>query len=260
VPKLSIVTTSWDDGDPRDLQVAEFLRARGLAGTFYIPIIGYDGRRTLDPEHLRSLASEGFEIGGHGASHNVLTGLQPIEIHRELRICKRRLEDIVGKRVRMFCYPKGRFNNEVMLHVKQNGYEGARTTRMFRQGLDFDPVQMPTSLVAYPNIRNLYAKNLLRGRNIRALFTYGTQLIHADSWVTVGKALFDHVLREGGVWHLYGHSWQIEEMGLWDDLKEILDYVCGRDGVLYVTNAEVLTFLAKKAAVPLRKTHPARLE
>jgi hypothetical protein len=35
----------------------------------------------------------------------------------------------------------------------------------------------------------------------------------------MGKILFDRVLKEGGVWHLFGHSWQIEEMGLWDDLK-----------------------------------------
>lgn len=46
MPRLSIMTTSWDDGDPCDLKVAELLRARGLAGTFYIPLIGYDGRRT----------------------------------------------------------------------------------------------------------------------------------------------------------------------------------------------------------------------
>jgi peptidoglycan-N-acetylglucosamine deacetylase len=250
MPRLSVVTTSWDDGDPFDLKVAELLRTRGLSGTFYIPIIGYDGRRTLEPSPLRSLVSDGFEVGGHGMSHNVLLHLSSKEIAREVGICKNRLENILGQQVRMFCYPKGRFNAEVIRHLKETGYEGARTTRMFRQELDFDPFQMPTSLVAYPNIRKLYAKNILRGRNIRGLFTYGTQIIRADNWVTVGKALFERVLRRGGVWHLYGHSWQIEEMGLWNDLKEILDYVSGREGVVYVTNAEVLTFLPEKAPPP----------
>ena len=35
-------------------------------------------------------------------------------------------------------------------------------------------------------------------------------------------------------------------MGLWDDLREILDYVSGRADILYVTNAEVLDFLPQK--------------
>jgi len=246
VPRSSIVTTSWDDGDPCDLKVAELLRARGLPGTFYFPFFGHHGRCTLEPAQLRSLASEGFEVGGHGMSHNVLPRLHSREIAREVGICKNRLEDILGKQVQMFCYPKGRFNAAVVRHVKDAGYEGARTTRMLRQTLDFDPFRMPTSLLAYPNKRKMYAKNLLKGRNIRGLFDYMTQFIRLDSWAAMGKILFDRVLKEGGVWHLYGHSWQIEEMGLWDDMKEILDYVCGREGVRYVTNGEVLTFLPEK--------------
>jgi hypothetical protein len=96
----------------------------------------------------------------------------------------------------------------------------------------------------------MYAKNLIKGRNTGGLFDYVTRLIYLESWISMGKILFDQALKEGGVWHLYGHSWQIEEMGLWDDLKEILDYVCGREGVLYLTNAEALTFLPGKTPAP----------
>jgi peptidoglycan-N-acetylglucosamine deacetylase len=252
MPRLSIVTTSWDDGDPLDMKVAELLRARALPGTFYIPIIGYDGHQTVTGDHLRSLALEGFEVGGHGMSHNMLTPLRPKEIAREVRGCKQRLEDILGEPVRMFCYPLGRFNGDVIRHVRDAGYEGARTTRMLRQGLDFDPFQMPTSLLAHPHSRRMYAKNLIRGRNIQGLFDYVTQFVRMDSWVSMAKILFDQVLKKGGVWHLYGHSWRIEEQGLWDDVKEILDYVCGREGVLYVTNGEVLTFRPEKTPRPSR--------
>lgn len=248
--KFSIVTTSWDDGDPLDLKVAELLRARDLPGTFYFAFRGHHGGRTLEPSQLRSLASEGFEVGGHSMSHSVLPQLSSKEIPREVGICKNRLEDILGKQVRMFCYPKGRFNADVIRHVKNAGYEGARTTRMLRQRLDFDPFQMPTTLLAYPHKRKMYAKNLIKGCNIRGLYDYVTRFIRLESWVSMGKILFDQVLKGGGVWHLYGHSWQIEEMGLWDDLKEILDYVCERQGVLYLTNAEALTFLPGKTPAP----------
>jgi peptidoglycan/xylan/chitin deacetylase (PgdA/CDA1 family) len=206
------------------------------------------------------LALEGFEVGGHGMSHHVLPPLPSKEIAREVGMCKNRLEDILGKQVRMFCYPKGRFNTAVIRHVKDAGYKGARTTRMLRQRLDFDPFQMPTSLLAYPNKREMYAKNLIKGRNIRGLFGYVTQFMRLESWASMGKILFDQVLKEGGVWHLYGHSWEIEEIGLWDDLKETLDYVCGREGILYLTNAEALTFLPGKTPAPPQKLNLTALQ
>jgi peptidoglycan/xylan/chitin deacetylase (PgdA/CDA1 family) len=243
-----IVTTSWDDGDPCDLKMADLLRARGLAATFYIALAP-EGRKTFDPERLRSLTSEGFEIGGHGVSHSVLTHLGPEKVAREVGLCKNRLEDIISERVRMFCYPKGRFNDEVIRHVRSAGYEGARTTRLFRQRLDFDPFQMPVSLFAYPKVFNFCAKELLKARNLRRFLTLIPQILRTNSWVALGKALFDQVSKGGGVWHLFGHSWEIEQLGLWDDLKEILDYVSGREGVRYVTNAEVLTFLSVKTPV-----------
>jgi hypothetical protein len=232
-----------------DLKVAELLRARGLPGTFYFPFIGPHGRRTLEPAHLRSLASEGFEVGAHTMSHSVLPQLSSKEIARELGTCKSGLEDILGKQVPMFCYPKGRFNSGVVQRVKDAGYEGARTTRMLRQTLDFDRFQMPTSLLAFGNKKEMYLRNVIKGRNIRGLFDYMTQFVRLDSWVSMGKLLFDQVLKEGGVWHLYGHSHQIEGMGLWDDLKEMLDYVSRREGVRYLINAEVLSFLPKKTFV-----------
>ena len=239
----TIVTTSWDDGDPSDMKVAELLRTSGIPGTFYVPMIGYEGRKTLTVSQLRSLASEGFEAGGHTVSHVVLPPLPSEEVAREVRGCKDRLEDIVGARVRMFCYPKGQFNAKVIRHVNEAGYEGARTTRMFGQRADFHRFQMPTSLHAYPNTKVQYTKNLLKAGNARGLLEYGIRFLWRSGWASISKALFDQVLAKGGVWHLYGHSWLIEEMGLWNELKEVLDYVRGRGGVRYLTNAEVLTCL-----------------
>ena len=80
----SIVTTSWDDSGPKDFSVAELLRARGLAGTFYVPI-RYDGRLTLDAAGLRSLRAEGFEIGAHSLSPRTLPKLGHEQISREVR-------------------------------------------------------------------------------------------------------------------------------------------------------------------------------
>jgi hypothetical protein len=49
---------------------------------------------------------------------------------------------------------------------------------------------------------------------------------------------FDQVLREGG--HLCGYSWEIKELDLWGDLRELLDYVARRRNVICADNRHVL--------------------
>jgi len=56
----------------------------------------------------------------------------------------------------------------------------------------------------------------------------------------LGKRFFDVVLKDGGFWHLYGHSWEIERVGLWGGLRELLDYICRHDGVSYIPNAALV--------------------
>jgi hypothetical protein len=47
----------------------------------------------------------------------------------------------------------------------------------------------------------------------------------------------------------YGHSWELDSLNLWDGLGEILDYVCGWQGVTYLSNGEASRFLTTSAAV-----------
>jgi peptidoglycan-N-acetylglucosamine deacetylase len=234
-----IVTTSWDDADPADLKLADLLSSRELTATFYVPI-GYDQRPVLRSGELRELATRGFEIGGHGLSHRVLTRLQPDGVAREVRGCKDRLEEILSKRVEMFCYPKGRCDSTTARYVKEAGYEGARTTRLLFTALRFDPFKMPTSLQAYPHRTLAYLKNSFKGGNVRGLYRSLSRPARQGNWVELGCRLFDRVLKFGGVWHLFGHSWEIEKFGLWGDLKEIFDYVSQREGVMYLSNGETL--------------------
>src|SRR5206468_6045371 len=96
---MSIVTTSWDDGDPTDLRIADLLGSRGLPGTFYIPMTGYQGRRTLTTADLRALSEQGFEIGAHSVSHNNLPSLAPEQLAQEVGVCEQMLEQIVDRSV-----------------------------------------------------------------------------------------------------------------------------------------------------------------
>jgi peptidoglycan-N-acetylglucosamine deacetylase len=247
-PITRIVTTSWDDGDPCDLRVAELLAARRLPGTFYIPVKGHVKSRhqyqRMATAEMLELSSQGFEIGGHGVSHPNLPECDRKQLMIEIEGCKQRLEDDLGKRISMFAYPRGRHNAKVIASLKRAGYTGARTTAMLAYELRFDPFRMPTSVHVFPHSRISYLRNLVRAWNIRRTWVYATHLRCASNWVEFAKLIFDAVMAKGGLWHLYGHSWEIEELQLWDGFKEVLDYVSNRPGVLYLANGAVVSLQA----------------
>jgi peptidoglycan-N-acetylglucosamine deacetylase len=239
--KPRIVTTSWDDGHHADIRLAELLRSKGISGTFYVPISPYNGQPALSHAELRSLSSEGFEVGAHGFSHKLLWRLSAEELAKEIDPCKPVLENILGAEVRMFCYPRGRYDSQVVGALESAGYRGARTVRMLSTSLNFDRFEMPTTLQAFPHPTSTYFRNVGRAgfRGLEVCLTQGSRL---GNWLELGKRLFDSVLESGGVWHLYGHSWEIDELHLWNPLEEMLDYVRRREGVIYIPNGELLQF------------------
>lgn len=238
--KMRIVTTSWDDGDRVDLRLAEILRSRGIAGTFYVPTNPYGARPALSHSDLRNLSAEGFEIGAHGVTHKLLWGLSAEELAEEVNPCKPILEDILGREVRMFCYPCGRYDANVIRALKQAGYWGARTVRMLSTRLEFSPFEMPTSVQVMPHPKLGYIRNVLRAQKMEGVQVFLGHMASLGDWLKLSKELFASVLENGGVWHLYGHSREIEKLGLWDELSELLDYVGKRPDVMYVPNCELI--------------------
>jgi peptidoglycan/xylan/chitin deacetylase (PgdA/CDA1 family) len=236
----TIVTTSWDDGHPCDLRLAEALGESHMPATFYVPLVGEGGRAVLHTAALRSFLDQGFEIGAHTVTHQILPELNNTALLKEVFGSKQLLEDELGQEVRMFCYPRGRYDSRVIRSVRQSGFLGARTTRMLSQSLPFSRFEMPTSLQAYPHPPMNYLKNLGKRRDLVGIASYVTKYSKCKNWAEMGKIMFDDVLREGGIWHLYGHSWELEEFGLWDQLQELFSYVSNRPGVIYASNSKAL--------------------
>lgn len=239
--QLRIVTTSWDDGDRNDLRVAELLQARGLTGTFYVPARAYNGNTLLTEGDLRDLRSQGLEIGAHSVSHKNLSTLSAKELDQEVKDSKTALEQSLGEQVSMFCYPNGRYNATVIRHVRKAAYRGARTTRMLSLNMDFEPFEMPTSIQAYPHRTPAYIRNLARAKSVPGLMKYVANAWGSRTWVELGIELFDRMLHDGGIWHLYGHSWEIDQLGLWGEMTDLLNYVSHHHEVVYATNGQSIS-------------------
>jgi peptidoglycan/xylan/chitin deacetylase (PgdA/CDA1 family) len=233
----SVFTTSWDDGYPADRRLAEHLTRHRIDATFYIPTQNREGRAVMGTADIAALG-KGFEIGGHTADHMVLPG-QPADVAlRKIRDNKEFLEDTLGRTVPGFCYPRGEYDATTKLLVKRAGYAYARTVRTFRSDKTADPFEVPTTIQFYPHARDVYVRNMLRKPGSVGLFLTA---LGSTSLVTRVCRLIDQIAQSGGIAHLWGHSWEIENLDLWDDLDTIFEYAAATFSTARcVTNGETV--------------------
>jgi peptidoglycan-N-acetylglucosamine deacetylase len=220
-----------------------------LRGTFYVPTGRLGGESLFSRVDMRTLSASGFEIGGHTVSHAILPDIDPQQRNREITECKSVLEEILGTEVGMFCYPKGRRNREVEQAVKRAGYLGARSTETLTTRANFDPFAMPATIQAYPHRPSNYVRGLLRMGALATLMSAIPDLLTFDNWLQLGKKQFDRTLRDGGVWHIYGHPWEIEKLNLWPQVREMFAYVGNRSEVRYVTNGQLVHLMKSEVKI-----------
>jgi peptidoglycan/xylan/chitin deacetylase (PgdA/CDA1 family) len=90
------------------------------------------GAEPLAWDEVRGMAQSGVEFGAHTRRHPVLSRVTSrSELTDEIAGSKRRLEEVLGTRVRHFCYPNGLrrdISEETVEAVRQAGYHTAVTT------------------------------------------------------------------------------------------------------------------------------------
>ena len=221
------ITTSWDDGHPSDRRVAELLTAHGLTGTFYVPR-QWD-RPTMGDAELAALADEGFELGGHTVNHRVLTEMGGRAARREIIDCRAWLSDVTGRDCTVFCPPCGRFEPQDVALIREAGYLGFRTVEGWsldgprdRAGADGTPLfEMPTTLQAQPQPRAGHLRNITKRRSGANLWQY-VRHGRGATWLDHAAALLETWAATGGVFHLWGHSWELDEFAQWERLDRVL--------------------------------------
>jgi len=224
-----IVTTSWDDGTITDLKLAALLEKYGIKGTFYIPKSYPDN---LLPKKDIVALDRKFEIGAHSVSQPYLAKIPLSEAKREIEDSKTYLEDLLGHSVSMFCYPRGSYNEEIKKMVKDSGFMAARACDLGGFNLPQDPYQWHITLFASNGSPLMALKIWWKSRlwRVSALL----------DWESRAKLLFDLALEKGGVYHIWGHSAEIETNNEWDKLERVLKHFSNREGVKYMTNGEVI--------------------
>ncbi len=192
--------TSWDDGHVDDLHLARILKKYGVDAIFYIP-----STTLLSVDEIRSIAKN-FEIGGHTVNHpSDLKMVEQLTREREIKNNRKWLQEITGQEVKSFCYPRGRYNQEVIDAVKDAGFTEARTTQVMNivEPDELEKYQIKTSVHVYPT-RKEY-----KGR----------------PWFEVAEELYNQAEKNNGYFHMWGHSWELGKFGLWGELDTFLKFV-----------------------------------
>ena len=241
-----IFTTSWDDGNKLDLKLIKLLDKYNLKATFYIPKSCQF--KSLSDRKIKEI-SKNYEIGAHTLTHQELSEINLKKAKSEITNSKKYLEDLLEREIKVFCYPKGRYNNRVKKITQEAGFLGARTTEEFCFQKLNDFFAIKTSLHTYPFPLRKINKNHyhwsrflfqpLAGKlsNISKLNLPASSYF---SWLNLAKNMLDYCYNREGIFHLWGHSWEIEEYGMWQDLDNFFRYITSKKNIIYLTNSEVL--------------------
>lgn len=197
-----VITTSWDDFTEFDVRLSQLLIEYDIPAMFYIPAIKLRDKKLLQLAQTL-IKYRHFDIGSHTVNHKLLTRVDLDTMEFELNESKKILEKELGVEVRHFCYPRGYYDEVVINMVAGAGYITARTVQVLSTDIEQDPFCLKTTVHAY-NGRKEY-----KGR----------------FWVDIGIELLEKIVREGGYFHLWGHSLEIEKHKDWTTLEWFLSYM-----------------------------------
>ncbi len=233
-------TTSWDDGSVHDTRLADLLSEHGIRGTFYIPVKNREISSLLSPASIRSLSAN-FETGGHTYSHCILTEVPEKTAEEEIKKGKEALENITGKSLSAFCFPRGKYRTIHVRMMRDAGFLFGRTVSNFHTGklMRNENKLMDVSIQFYPHKNTVYLRNTLLEGNFEGWRNFMSASVKARGAFSLHRELLSLALGRKGCFHLWGHSWEIEKYGLWDELSSFLKHVSSLPEVVHCTNTEL---------------------
>ncbi|MBF0483973.1 MAG: polysaccharide deacetylase family protein [Candidatus Omnitrophica bacterium] len=118
------IVLTFDDGEKNNFElVVPFLKEIKASAYFFVIVdrIGRDGY--LSWEDLAVMRMVGFNIGSHGLTHKILTGLSTEVLFEELTKSKFMLESKLRCSIDSISIPRGFYDDKVIAAAKKAGYK-----------------------------------------------------------------------------------------------------------------------------------------
>jgi peptidoglycan/xylan/chitin deacetylase (PgdA/CDA1 family) len=146
LPEKTIVLTFDDGYDDNYLYAKPILEKYGFPATFFIISNKIGQAEYMDEDQVKEL-SKNHEIGSHSYSHPSMVKLSDYYLERELKQSKEDLQELIGRDVKSFCYPAGKYDDKAVEKLKEYGYAIAVTTEASTGSFGID------SLLLVPRFR-----------------------------------------------------------------------------------------------------------
>lgn len=129
LPEKPVIIT-FDDGYEDAYSAAlPALQKQGMTGVFYVVSEFLNKWNYMTTDQVKTLDAAGMQIGSHTVSHRDLGKMTSAQQRQQLTESKAFLEQLIGKPVRDFCYPAGKYNETTIALAKEIGYRTATTVK-----------------------------------------------------------------------------------------------------------------------------------
>lgn len=210
---------SWDDGSIHDIKMAELYNNYDLSATFFIPTKNNE-LKILQKSDVKSICEMGMDLGGHTENHIYLDKIHISKVEQEILSNKFFLEDLSSKKVDIFCYPGGKFNDQIQTVVSKH-FLRARTAKTMCFMNNFDKFNIDTTFHFFDRGKLSMFKNLIQNNPLQIKDFIKT--FNLNYFQSVNKLLID-LNNSQKVYkvHIWGHSWEINKYNLWKQLEDLL--------------------------------------
>ncbi|HLP04296.1 MAG TPA: polysaccharide deacetylase family protein [Paludibacter sp.] len=230
-----IVTTSWDDGHPLDMKLLSLLEKYNMRATFYVPITNPENP-VMGKKLIREI-SACQEVGGHTLNHLYLNHLNDTDAEYEITQCKIRLEEITGNPPTAFCFPGGKYSTRDIGLIKKAGFLFGRTTRLLTCSRPGSAL-MDTTVQVHNHSTITLINHCVKNSNLSSIPTNMFFLPFNKNFLKLAEALLLRNLDSNCVYHIWGHSWEIEQFNMWKPLEELFKLINTCDNIILLNNTE----------------------
>jgi hypothetical protein len=230
-----IITTSWDDGHPLDIKVLELIEKYNLKATFYVPLSNPENP-VMGQSMLQEISTF-QEIGGHTVSHVRLNSQSDRDAEYEITQCKIILEDIIGRPITAFCFPGGKFTNRDVLLIKKAGYLFGRTAKLLANSKpQFNLLNTSIQIYNHSSATLLY--HCMKNLNALPIQKNSFFFPFNKNFLKLAEYNILQNIDSDCVFHIWGHSWEIDRYNLWKQLEDLFKLIASCEGVTFLNNTQ----------------------
>jgi hypothetical protein len=135
------------------------------------------------------------------------------------------LEDVLGVAVPGFCYPGGKYRQAHVDMIRSVGFEYARTSTNLCFAPGENQYEMGTTIQFYPHSKMTYMRNFVSAGHW-SLRQHALRLaLMKDDWLERLYSLFEWSCAHEKQFHLWTHSWEVDDLNAWHELDQFLAHV-----------------------------------